>query len=71
MTKRSKGPLSEMAGRIKKGALRKKAQAAGKSTLAFAQQHKHDPGRTGAQSRLALTFHKYRPTKRGGRRGRR
>jgi hypothetical protein len=62
--KRSKGPLSDIAGRIKKGALRKKAQAAGQSTQAFAQAHKHDSGKTGMQSRLAITFAKHRPGKR-------
>lgn len=67
MAKRSKGPLSDVAGHIKKGALRKKAEAAGQSTAAFAQAHKHDPGKTGAQSRLAITFAKHRPAGRKGR----
>ena len=42
------------------GALRKKARSSGKSTHAFAEEHKHDKGRTGAQSRLALALGKMR-----------
>jgi hypothetical protein len=38
------------------GALTRKAQAAGKSVAAFAEQHKHDSGLTGQQSRLAITL---------------
>jgi hypothetical protein len=48
------------------GALRKKAEAAGESTHEFAEEHKHDSGTTGAQSRLGLTLmgmHKGKPTK--------
>lgn len=39
-----------------KGAFRAKAKAAGESTRAFAEEHKGDSGKTGAQSRLALTL---------------
>lgn len=38
------------------GALKEKAHRAGMSTRAFAEAHKHDSGRTGSQSRLALTL---------------
>ena len=38
---------------MKKGALTKKASKAGKSPMAFANAHKGDSGKTGAQSRLA------------------
>lgn len=38
------------------GALRKKAEAAGESTREFAENHKHDSGKTRAQSRLAETL---------------
>ncbi len=38
------------------GALKKKAQAAGQSTAAFAKAHQHDKGTTGAQARLAMTL---------------
>ena len=40
------------------GALTKKAKKAKMSTHAFAEKHKHDPGKTGKQARLALTFAK-------------
>lgn len=54
-----------MAGAVKRpGALRKKAQAAGMSTSAYAAKHKNDPGRTGKQARLSQTFAKFR---KGGR----
>jgi len=39
-----------------KGAFGKKAQAAGKSTAAYAAQEKDAPGKTGAQARLAQTL---------------
>lgn len=39
-----------------KGELKEKAEHAGESTSAFAETHKHDSGKTGAQSRLALTL---------------
>jgi len=43
-----------IAGAIKHpGALTRKAKAAGESTSAFAQAHKHDSGKTGQQARLA------------------
>jgi hypothetical protein len=38
------------------GALRAKAKAAGESTSEFANEHKHDKGKTGQQSRLAITL---------------
>lgn len=38
------------------GALTKKANAAGKSPMAFASAHKHDSGKTGKQARLALVL---------------
>lgn len=38
------------------GALKRKAKAAGESTSAFAQKHKHDSGTTGRQARLAVTL---------------
>ena len=40
------------------GALRAKAKAAGMSTMAFARKHEHDSGKTGQESRLALTLQK-------------
>jgi len=40
------------------GALTKKATAAGKSPMAFAQQHKGDSGTTGRQARLAVNLRK-------------
>lgn len=48
-----------IAGAIKHpGALTKSAKAAGESPMQFAEQHKHDSGKTGARSRLALTLRK-------------
>ena len=44
------------------GALRAKAKKAGESTHAFAEQHKHDSGKTGAQARLALTLEQMYPS---------
>ena len=38
------------------GQFRKKAEAAGKTTRAFAKEHEHDSGKTGAQARLAETL---------------
>lgn len=35
------------------GQFRKKAEAAGKTTRAFAKEHEGDSGKTGAQARLA------------------
>lgn len=46
-----------ISGAIKhKGALTKKATAAGESPMAFAEAHKHDSGTTGRQARLAITL---------------
>jgi hypothetical protein len=39
-----------------KGEFRAKAEAAGETTRAFAKQHEHDSGKTGAQARLAETL---------------
>ncbi len=50
-----------IAGAIKHpGALKKAASAAGESTHAYAESHKHDSGKTGARARLALTLGKMR-----------
>ncbi len=38
------------------GAFKAKAEHAGKSTREFAEEHKHDSGRTGSQARLAMTL---------------
>lgn len=38
------------------GQFKAKAEAAGKSTRAFAEEHKHDSGKTGKQARLALAL---------------
>lgn len=43
------------------GALTKSAHAAGESPMEFAEEHKHDSGKTGQRARFALTlrgFHK-------------
>jgi hypothetical protein len=40
------------------GALRAKAKAAGESTMEFARKHEHDKGKTGEESRLAITLSK-------------
>lgn len=42
------------------GAFRAQAKAAGKSTAEFAQEHKHDSGKTGQRARLAITLSKLR-----------
>ena len=42
------------------GALRKKAKAAGMSTMAYARSKRKAKGRTGRQARLALTLRKLR-----------
>jgi hypothetical protein len=39
-----------------KGQFRAKAERAGESTHAFAEEHKDDSGSTGKQARLALTL---------------
>lgn len=50
-------PSKWISGAIKHpGALKRKAKAAGMSTQAFAQKHKHDKGQTGRQARLAITL---------------
>lgn len=38
------------------GALTAEAKKAGESPMAFAEKHKHDSGKTGARSRLAITL---------------
>lgn len=38
------------------GAFKAQAQHAGMSTSGFAQQHKHDSGKTGQRARLALAL---------------
>ena len=40
------------------GALTASAKKSGMSPMEFANKHKHDSGKTGARSRLALTLHK-------------
>jgi len=42
------------------GALKKKAKAAGESTMEFARSHENAPGKAGKQARLAETFAKFR-----------
>jgi hypothetical protein len=39
-----------------KGVFKEAAARAGKSTSEFAQEHKHDSGKTGNRARLALAF---------------
>lgn len=58
-----------ISGAIKhKGALTRKAKAAGQSPMTFAHEHEHDSGTTGRQARLAVTLrgmhHKRTTTKR-------
>lgn len=38
------------------GQFKAKAEAAGKSTKSYAEEHKHDSGKTGKQARLALAL---------------
>ena len=46
-----------IAGAIKHpGALRRAAAKAGESTHEYAEKHKHDSGKAGSRSRLALTL---------------
>ena len=56
----SKGPLTDIAKGIKKrgteGTLKRAAERAGETTREFAEKHKHDSGKTGNRSRMALTF---------------
>jgi hypothetical protein len=40
----------------KPGALRAQAARAGESTREYAEAHKHDSGKTGQRSRLAITL---------------
>jgi len=42
------------------GAFKAQAEHAGKSTHEFAEEHKHDSGKTGQRARLALTLSKLR-----------
>lgn len=44
---------------LRKGALTRKAKAAGMSNAAYERKHRNDPGRTGKQARLALTMKKW------------
>lgn len=61
---RKTGGRKWIQGAIKRpGALTRKAKAAGMSTMAYARRHRHDSGRTGRQSRLALTLSKFRKKK--------
>jgi len=46
------------------GALKKKAKAAGESTMEFAHEHVHDESLTGQQARFAVTLSKLRKKKR-------
>jgi hypothetical protein len=39
-----------------KGLFRRKAEAAGKTTRAYAEEHKHDSGTLGNEARLAETL---------------
>lgn len=41
---------------LKKGAFTAKANSAGQSVHAYAEQEQNAPGKTGKQARLALTF---------------
>lgn len=38
------------------GAFKAQAERAGESTREFAQEHKHDSGKTGQRARLAITL---------------
>lgn len=50
-------PKKWIAGAIKHpGAFKTQAERAGKSTHEFAEEHKHDSGKTGNRARLALTL---------------
>lgn len=59
MARRSKGALSRVSKRIKKGALTAEASRAGKSIGEFCRTHHH--GLAGRRCALAKTFKKYRP----------
>lgn len=55
-----------ISGAIKhKGALTKKAKAAGMSPMAYAEKHKGDKGTTGRQARLAITLRGMNHSKKG------
>lgn len=43
---------------LKEGALTAKAHKAGEGVQEFAHEHASDPGKTGKQARLAITFKK-------------
>ena len=45
---------------MKEGAETAQAKAAGMSPMAFAEAHKHSPGKTGKRATLALTFKSFR-----------
>lgn len=47
---------------MKKGAFKKKAKAAGKSTSAYSTEKEHSSGKTGKQARLAKTLGNLRPS---------
>jgi hypothetical protein len=55
-----------MAGAVKpshKGLFKEKADRAGESTHAYAEEKKDAPGALGKEARLALTFERHRPHK--------
>ena len=56
----SKGPLSDISKGIERkgtsGVFSEAAKRAGKTTYAYAQEHKHSKGLIGQRARLALTF---------------
>ena len=59
--KRSRGGKPEhwiQGTHLKEGAFTAQAKKAGKSVHSFAEEHKHDSGKTGNRARLALTFQK-------------
>ena len=54
-----------IAGAVKHpGALKRKAKAAGESTMGFAAEHMNDKGTTGKQARLAQTLRGFGAKKR-------
>jgi hypothetical protein len=56
MAKRKRKWIQKAIPESHEGRLRAKAERAGESTREFARAHEHDSGKTGAQSRLALTL---------------
>jgi hypothetical protein len=52
-----------------KGALTKKAHAAGESPMGFAREHAHASGTTGKQARLAMTLGRMHHAKRALKKG--